>query len=117
MNKRKIGKEQEDRAVKYLTAQGYRVLTTNFYCNAGEIDIIAKDGDYLCFIEVKYRSNISSGYPEEAVDPRKAGRIARSALYYMNMAGYAEDTPCRFDVVSMLEDEIYIIKNAFDAAY
>lgn len=117
MNKRVLGFEQERKACEYLVSQGYRILKTNFYCHAGEIDIIAKDGDYLCFAEVKYRQNASEGYPEEAVDKRKIRRISKSALFYMNMAGYGEYTPCRFDVISILDDKITLIKNAFDAIF
>ena len=73
------------------------------------------DGEYLCFIEVKYRKDLSDGYPEEAVDLNKARRITRSAMLYMNMCGLEETTPCRFDVVSILGDEIKLIKNAFEA--
>ena len=79
------------------------------------MDIIAYDSEYLCFIEVKYRKDLSDGYPEEAVDAKKAQRITKCALYYMNMCGLPETTPCRFDVVSILGDDIKLIKNAFDA--
>ena len=115
INKREIGNDKEKIAAEYLTGCGYRVLETNYYCKAGEIDIIAKDGDYLCFIEVKYRNNTSGGYPEEAVDARKAGRISRSALFYMNQKKLPENTPCRFDVVAILGNDVTLYKNAFDA--
>ena len=115
MNKRILGFEKEHEAVEFLENNGYEVLKTNFYCHAGEIDIIARDEEYLCFIEVKYRQDYSEGYPEEAVDFRKIRRISKSALFYMNMAGYSEYTPCRFDVVSILGDDIKLIKNAFEA--
>ena len=95
--------------------QGYRIIERNFYCKAGEVDIIAYDAEYLCFIEVKYRKDLSDGYPEEAVDVRKARRITKSAMFYMNMCRIPASTPCRFDVVSILGDEIRVIKNAFDA--
>ena len=115
INKRELGSDKEKTAAAYLTDNGYRVIETNYFCKAGEIDIVAKDGEYLCFIEVKFRNDTSSGYPEEAVDVRKAGRITRSALFYMNQKGYPENTPCRFDVVAILGDRITLYKNAFDA--
>lgn len=116
MNKRRIGAEKEQLAVSYLKSRGYRILKRNFFTRNGEIDIIARDGDVLCFIEVKYRSDLSEGYPEEAVNALKIRRITRSALVYMNMSGLPENTPCRFDVVSILGDDIRLIRNAFDAA-
>lgn len=115
MNKRQLGSEHERVAADYLRKNGYEILTTNFFCKAGEIDIIARNDGYLCFIEVKYRKDTSDGYPYEAVGLIKAGRISRSALFYMNMKGITQDTPCRFDVVSILGDNIELIKNAFDA--
>ena len=115
MNKRKLGSEKEHLAAGFLKEQGYRIITLNYYCRAGEIDIIAKDGDTYCFIEVKYRKNTDEGYPEEAVDARKAARITRSALLYLNMCGLPDTTPCRFDVVAILGQEIHLIRNAFDA--
>lgn len=115
-NFRTVGTEKERLAARYLADRGYTILETNYYCKAGEIDLIAREEEYLCFIEVKYRADLSAGYPEEAVDPRKAGRITRSALYYMNMHGIPDDTPCRFDVVAILGDEIHLIRDAFDAS-
>lgn len=115
INKRRLGNAKEQLAAEYLTRQGYRILQTNYYCRGGEIDIIAEDGDYLCFIEVKYRSDTSDGYPEDAVDMRKIRRISRSALFYLNMCGLPDTTPCRFDVVSILGDEFSLIRDAFDA--
>ena len=80
MNKRRIGADKEILAADYLKNQGYRILKQNFFCKDGEIDIIAQDDGVLCFIEVKYRSDLSEGYPEEAVDINKIRRISRSAV-------------------------------------
>ena len=115
-NKRELGSEKEKLAAAFLTEHGYKILETNYFCRAGEIDIIAAEGDYLCFIEVKFRSDLTNGYPEEAVDLRKAGRITKSALFFMSERNFPEDTPCRFDVISILGDRITLIKNAFDAS-
>ncbi len=115
MNKRQVGSEGEEKASAFLSDQGYRIVKRNFYCKSGEIDIIAYDGEYLCFIEVKYRKDLSEGYPEEAVDVRKAKRITKCAMSYMNMCGLPDTTPCRFDVVSILGDEVKLIRDAFEA--
>lgn len=112
-NKRKIGQDYENTAAEYLKQQGYEILAHNFYTRIGEIDLIARDGEYLVFIEVKYRRNASAGYPEEAVTRQKQQRIIRAARYYMLMNRIAGDTPCRFDVLAIEGTQIRLIKNAF----
>lgn len=103
----------EQLAGEYLERQGYRILETNFYSRFGEIDIVARDGNYLVFLEVKYRESVSSGYPGEAVGRRKQSRIYRTAQYYLYKNGLPADTPCRFDVAAIQGNEIMLIKNAF----
>lgn len=115
MNKRRLGSEQEAVASTYLESRGYSIIERNFNCRIGEIDIVAKDLQYLVFIEVKYRSSIRNGFPEEAITPRKRNTLVQTAKYYMLTHGIQEDTPCRFDVVSILKEHIHLIKNAFDA--
>ena len=68
MNKRKTGQEQEVKAACFLKTQGYQILERNYRCKKGEIDLIAREGQYLVFVEVKYRSTNESGLPEEAAD-------------------------------------------------
>jgi len=114
LNNRAIGSEFEEKAVKELENLGYKIIDRNFYCKAGEIDIIAMDDGYLCFIEVKYRTDSSEGDPLEAVDARKIKRICKSASFYLTRYGYPDDTPVRFDVVAFLGNEVKLIKNAFD---
>lgn len=112
-NRRRLGAENEKKAGKYLEKAGYEILEYNYRCKAGEIDLVARDGKYLVFCEVKYRSGCGSGHPLEAVDLRKQKILSRCALYYLTGKGL-QDVPCRFDVVSMMDDEILVIKNAFD---
>lgn len=114
-NKRAIGSEKEQKAAKYLQSRGYEILATNFYCRNGEIDLIAKQEATLVFIEVKFRKDLQNGSPLEAVDARKIKKISQAARYYMYVNHIMEDTPCRFDVVGILEDEITLLQNAFDA--
>lgn len=111
-NKRKKGNKYEDLAVEFLVRRGYRIIKRNFYTRRGEIDIIAADGEYLVFIEVKYRSSPASGYPEEAVTQQKQRRIVNAARYYMMVSG-CENVPVRFDVVSVMPGKIRLIRNAF----
>jgi putative endonuclease len=82
-------------------------------CKVGEIDIIARDGAYLVFAEVKYRKNASYGMPQEAVNYAKQKKISQTAGYYLMIKHMQENVSVRFDVVSVLEDEVTVIKNAF----
>ena len=113
MNKRRIGTEKEQLAGAYLLKNGNQIIEYNFRCRQGEIDIIAKDGEYLVFCEVKYRSGTKAGTPMEAVDYKKQRIISRCALVYITKKRLGE-IPCRFDVVSVTDQEIHILKNAFD---
>lgn len=115
INKRKLGKEYEDIASAFLMKKGYEILEKNYWCRTGEIDIIAKDGEYLVFIEVKYRKNQAKGAPIEAVDYRKIRNITKVCRHYLYTHQISEDYPCRFDVVSIMGDDISLIQNAFDA--
>lgn len=112
MNKRQVGGEYESLAASYLEGKGYTILERNYRNRYGEIDIIARTGDTLVFVEIKYRSSTSCGNPEEAVDYRKQKRISKVAMYYYTFGGYGE-LDCRFDVIAILEGEIRHIENAF----
>jgi putative endonuclease len=113
MNKRQIGTEQESRAAAYLQEQGYTIVERNFRCRTGEIDIIAREGEYLCFVEVKYRSGGGCGSPLEAVNYRKQKKILAVARYYMMCHHFPTDTACRMDVVAIEGEEITLLRNAF----
>ncbi len=112
-NKRQIGTEMERLAGAYLEKNGYEIIEYNYRCRQGEIDIIARDGEYLVFCEVKYRSSEKNGTPLEAVDYKKQRIISRCALFYITRKHCAH-LPCRFDVVSVTDKEVQILKNAFD---
>ena len=113
-----FGKQGELEAQKFLHARGYQILQVNWRYKRWEIDIIAKDGVYMVFCEVKYRGNGRKGNPLEAVDVKKQNVIFRCAMYYLT-ENHIEDVPCRFDVVGiqgkdgMKDTEITYIKNAF----
>ena len=112
-NNRTIGSEYEDIIVNYIKEKGYEILVTNYRCKQGEIDIVAKDGKYLVFIEVKYRKSSKTGVPIEAVTLSKQKIISRVALYYLYDKHLSIDTPIRFDVAGVLDKEITYIENAF----
>lgn len=114
MNKREVGTAFEQKAAEYLAMNGYQILTKNFRYKIGEIDLIAQSEGYLCFIEVKYRSGTSKGYPAEAITPNKIRRITRTAEFYLLLHRLPQETPCRFDAVVILDHDISLIKNAFE---
>ena len=113
MNQREVGTKQESRAAEYLETLGYQILERNFRCRQGEIDLIGRDGRYLVFFEVKYRKTARNGIPAEAVGYVKQQRIRYTAQFYLYSRHYQEDMPCRFDVVSILGDQISWILDAF----
>lgn len=118
MTAKEIGNFGEDMAVAYLEKKGMQIIKRNFYCRAGELDIIAKDGNCTVFCEVKTRIRTDYGNPSEFVDFRKQEKLLKTALYYtMN-----DDIEMRFDIIevyySMMGDcpvvlEINHIENAF----
>lgn len=113
VNNRKIGTDYEKLLILYLEQHGYEILQTNYRCRFGEVDIIARQDGYLVFIEVKYRKNTRCGMPAEAVDIRKQKRISGTTMYYLAEQGLGE-VPVRFDVASVLGEEITLIQNAFE---
>lgn len=116
-NKRALGSQKEQKAADYLTAAGYQILAANFFTRSGEIDLIAREEEVLVFVEVKYRKDLQSGSPLEAIDLKKRKNICKAARYYMYINHIPEDTPCRFDAVGIVGEEVTLIRNAFDALY
>lgn len=104
-------------AVDILIKNGLIILERNFRCRHGEIDIIAREGDMIVFIEVKTRKSDRFGVPEEAVDRRKQAKLRQLAAYYLNKNFYA--FRCRFDVYSIYLDhnnqpeDIRVLRNCF----
>lgn len=112
---RLIGVDAEDTAASFLTKQGFKILEKNFKTKLGELDIIAEDKDTICFVEVRCRSNLSHGLPEETVNYFKQRKLAKAALCYLKQHNLLESN-ARFDVVSINLDkgEINLFKNAFE---
>ena len=100
-NQRTVGSRYEQEAAAFLIKKGMDIVEQNYRCRAGEIDIIARDGQTLVFCEVKYRYDAGAGDPAAAVDYRKQQTIYRVAQWYLQQHRLAEDTPCRFDVVAV----------------
>jgi putative endonuclease len=112
------GRSAEDDAVAYLRRRGYEVLERNLTTEAGEIDVIARDGETLCFIEVKARKGSSHGTAVEAVRRPKQRKIARAAALYLARTG--SEVPCRFDVLGMDRRgdgwEYTLLRDAFEVS-
>lgn len=104
INKRKLGAKYEEMAGRYLAAHGVKILEHNFRNRFGEIDLIARDGRFYVFIEVKYRTGTLAGAPEEAVDMKKQWTICRVSDHYRRMRRLGEDTPIRYDVLAIHGD-------------
>ena len=115
MNNREKGSAYEDLAASFFLKNGYRILERNYRRKTGEIDLIVldPDGRTIVFTEVKYRKKLRNGYPEEAVNVQKQARIYRTAEWYLLEKKIPSGTPCRFDVISILGNQISQIKNAF----
>lgn len=106
MRARDIGKRGEAAACRYLKKNGYKILEQNyskaFGKTIGEIDIIAKKDEFLCFVEVKTRQSTAFGLPCEFVTRSKQQKIIRTAYTYITEKHY--DGAIRFDVVEVLHD-------------
>ena len=113
-----LGKTGEDLACRELERRGYAIIARRHRCRGGELDIIARDGPTLVFVEVKARDSREFGDAAEAVTWRKRQRIVRLASEYV-MRHHLSDAPCRFDVVSIQFDDqrpiIEVYENAFSA--
>jgi len=112
-----LGKLGEDLALRRIRALGYKILARNYRCPVGEIDLIARDGATLVFIETKTRQATSGFSAKEAVDERKRRKIAQVALVYLKERRLTE-AKARFDVVTVTlirgRPHIEVIQNAFD---
>ena len=121
-NKRITGSEGEKAAIDILQRNSFIIIEKNFrFSRLGEIDIIAQDGEYICFIEVKSRSSLAFGQPSEAVTRRKMDNIIRLSQIYLKKH-HLENANVRFDIIEIIYKKSHdnfivldsnIIKNAF----
>ncbi|MEW6163210.1 MAG: YraN family protein [Nitrospirota bacterium] len=112
-----LGGRGESLAVKFLKGKGYKIIARNYKTPIGEIDIVAKDGNTVVFVEVKTRADDSFGYPFEAVNKKKRQKLRNLALLYLKRQG--KESPVRFDVLSIFyrdsgKKDIEHIKDAFE---
>lgn len=114
MNRRVVGNLGEDAACAALRRAGLNVLARNVRRPTGEIDIVAREGKTIAFVEVKARSSLRYGQPSEAVGRAKQAKIVRTAAVWLAENGL-EDAPVRFDVVEVLPGSVRHLRAAFDA--
>ncbi len=116
-----IGNIGEEAAVQAIKKRGYKIIARNYRTKMGEIDIIAKDGEYTVFVEVRLRKSNNFGSPADTIDRRKQQKIIKAAQLYA-VKNNIYDAPMRFDAVlinakvqngKLLDSDIEIIKDAF----
>ena len=108
------GGAAEEAAARFLERQGLRIVGRNFHTRLGEIDLIARDGPVLVFVEVRMRSSAHFGGGAESIGPRKRARIAAAAAQYL--ARLRGEPPCRFDVVILDSGTPEWLRAAFEVA-
>jgi putative endonuclease len=106
-----LGEKSEDAACRFLKTRGYDIVARNWRARVGEIDIIAREGDVLAFVEVKARSGDGFGGPEAAVHRNKQRRIILTAMAFV--AATRCDLPMRFDVVAIQPGRVRLHRDAF----
>ncbi|QKZ11297.1 YraN family protein [Spirosoma sp. KUDC1026] len=110
------GKQGEAEAVRFLEEKGYEIIARNYRHQHAEIDLIARKGKMLIFVEVKTRTNLSFGNPEEFVSYTKAKLVMKAAEQYVFATNWTHDL--RFDIVAVtLSDNERRIKHVEDAFY
>ncbi len=109
-----VGAEAEERAARFLTSQGLVIVARNFRTRFGEIDLVARDGATLAFVEVRLRTHGRYGGAAGSVDSSKRARIVAAARAYLSRL--ASEPPCRFDVVTLDGESPQWIRAAFDVA-
>ena len=119
IDRKKLGKRSEDRAAEFLRDHGLRTVERNYRCPFGEIDLIAREGECLIFVEVRSSRTGTFAHPMYSIGLRKRRTLIRTALHYLKEKGLL-NSRSRFDVVTVVEEgpeaDIRWIKNAFEAA-
>ena len=110
---RKTGQIGERSAERELRRMGYQIITRNYRTRRGEVDLIAKDGDTIVFVEVKTRLGGAYGTPEEAITPKKQAHLVSAAQSYLQETG-AENSEWRIDVVIIQPGKVTVHKNAVE---
>lgn len=117
--RKNAGREAEACALRYLQHHGLQLLTQNWLCKRGELDLVMLDGDTVVFVEVRYRRHSGWGGALESIDARKQEKLTLAAQSFLQQAPEWADSPCRFDVVAIngdpgKEPALNWLQNAFD---
>jgi putative endonuclease len=114
MDRAQRGHAAEEAAVALLRSKGYTIVATNYRCKLGELDIVARDGDELVFVEVRSRANNKHGDALDAVGHHKQRQVVRVAQAYLSLENPTFGS-CRFDVVAQTGDKLDHVIDAFRA--
>lgn len=117
--RQQAGREAEAYALQHLQQHGLRLITQNWTCRRGELDLVMLDGDTVVFVEVRYRRHAGWGGALESVDFRKQEKLTLAAQSFLQKESRWADAPCRFDVIAINGDPgtappLNWLKNAFD---
>lgn len=96
-----LGKAGEELALEHIKQAGLSILECNYRCPIGEMDIIARDGKMIVFLEVRTRSSGKRGWGEESITAKKKARLYRIATHYLKFNNYREWPPIRFDLIAI----------------
>jgi putative endonuclease len=102
---RNIGEAAEETALRFLEQEGLHLVTRNYRCRLGEIDLIMRDRECLVFVEVRFRKSGRFGSAAETITSAKQGRIISAATHYLQSRAGAGDVACRVDVVALSAGE------------
>jgi putative endonuclease len=118
-SKKELGTQAEDCACRYLVKKGLQLITRNYLCKRGEIDLIMRDKDEIVFVEVRTRKNSHYHLALESIDRYKQKKIIAAATHYLCATNRFEKVNCRFDVIGIsyaqTKASIEWIKDAFSA--
>lgn len=117
INLRQLGKIYEEEAANNLKERGMTIIEKNYTCPVGEMDLIAKHGYYLVFVEVRYRDFTSGEYSYESIRLFKQKRLRKIARYYISTHEDCQDMPCRFDVMGFDATYQGVIESYFEDAF
>lgn len=113
LDKKNAGNLAEQKACDFLLAKGLKLLTRNYRCYHGEIDLIMQDGNDIVFVEVRSRTCSDYGYATETVDYRKQKKLLTTATHFLQQKDWLDTVDCRFDVIGFFNNNIEWIKDAF----
>ncbi len=114
--KQTLGQQGERTALLFLKTRGFTILETNYKTKQAEIDIIAKDNDTICFIEIKTRRSVKKGLPRESVTYSKQKKIITGAMFYLKKHKLME-SKIRFDVIELLAKNTRFTVNLIQHAF